>query len=59
MADDSGIHIKESREGTFTKAANAHKMGVQEYAHQVLNDPHASESMKKKAQFAVNAKKWN
>jgi hypothetical protein len=58
MASDP-IHIKESRVGSFTAAANAHKEGVQAYAHDVVNDPHASEAMKKKAQFAINASHWN
>jgi hypothetical protein len=56
MADS--IHIKESRVGSFTAAANAHKEGVQAYAHDVVSDPHASEAEKKKAQFAINASHW-
>lgn len=52
----SGIHIKESKKGTFTKAAKAHGKGVQEFANQVLANPdNYSPAMRKKAQFAHNA----
>jgi hypothetical protein len=59
VAADVPIHIKESRVGSFTAAANAHKEGVQAYAHDVVGDPHASTSMKRKAQFAINASHWH
>lgn len=54
----SKIKIKKSKRGTFTKAAKKSKMGVQEKAQAVLNDPNASPAMKKKANFARNAAKW-
>lgn len=54
------IHIRESRVGTFTAAANAHKMGVQEFAGHVLANPDDfSSAMEKKARFARNATKFN
>lgn len=54
------IHIKESRKGTFTKAATAHHMGVQAFAHRVTAEgSDASTAMKRKAIFAENAKKWH
>jgi hypothetical protein len=67
MADDNDYiknyhnpHIKESRVGTFTEAATKHHEGVQEFAHHVLANPgDYSEKMQKKAQFAVNASKFN
>lgn len=55
-----GIHIKESKKGTFTKAAKKRDMGVQEFARKVLsNKDQYSSAMVKKANFARNAKKWN
>lgn len=53
------IHIKEKNRGKFTASAKAHNKGVQEYAHEVVNNPNASATQKKRAQFAINAKKWN
>lgn len=53
------IHIKDKNRGKFTASAKAHNKGVQEYAHEVVNDPNASSTQKKRAQFAINAKKWN
>lgn len=55
----SGIHIKPSKRGTFTAAAKKSGQSVQEKATSVLNDPNASPAMKKKANFARNARKWN
>lgn len=52
--------LKESRAGTFTAAATAHKEGVQAFANQVLSDPgDYSPAMRKKANFARNAAKWH
>lgn len=59
MAQQSPIHIKASRVGTFTAAAHAAGRSVAEEETAVLNDPHASKVMKKKAQFAENAKSWH
>ena len=54
----SKIHIKKENRGKFTAAAKRAGMGVQEYASKVLNDPNASPQLKKRANFARNAKKW-
>lgn len=54
-----GIHIKEKNRGKFTASAKAHGKGVQEYARQVVNDPNATTLQKRRAQFAINAKKFN
>lgn len=55
-----GIHIKPSKRGTFTAAAERHNMGVQEFAKTVLNNKaNYSTSMVKKANFARNASKWH
>lgn len=54
------IHIKPSKRGTFTKAAKQHGMSVQGFANRVLRNPSKySASMRKKANFARNASKWN
>ena len=55
----SKIHIKKKNRGKFTAAAKRAGMGVQEYASKVLRDPNASPQLKKRANFARNAKKWN
>lgn len=54
------IHIKPSRRGTFTKVAKAHGMSVQGFANKVLKNPSKySAAMRKKANFAHNASKWD
>lgn len=58
MAKKSGIYIKPSKRGSFTKAAKKSGKSVQGKAKAVLNDPKASPAMKKKANFAKNAAKW-
>lgn len=53
------IHIKDSKKGTFTKAAKSRGKTVSQFEKQVLNNPNNySEAMRKKAQFSANAKKW-
>lgn len=57
---DKDIHIKKSKRGTFTKAAKQHGMSVQSFANKVLRNPSKySAAMRKKANFAHNASKWN
>lgn len=54
------INIKKSKRGTFTKAAKQHGMSVQSFANRVLRNPSKySAAMRKKANFAHNASKWN
>ena len=54
------IRIKPSKRGTFTKAAKQHGMSVQGFANKVLRNPSKySAAMRKKANFARNASKWN
>lgn len=54
-----GIHINESKKGTFTAAATKHGKGVQEFAKQVLaHKENYSPGMVKKANFAHNAAGW-
>jgi hypothetical protein len=57
--EGGGIHIKESKKGTFTAAATKHGKSVQEFARQVLaNKDNYSSAMVKKANFAKNAAGW-
>jgi hypothetical protein len=59
-ATGGGIHIKESKVGTFTSAANRRGMGVQEFAsHVMVNKEKYSPEIVKKANFAKNSSSWN
>lgn len=53
-----GIHIKKENEGKFTKSAKAAGKSVQEHARDVVNNSKSTELQRKRAQFALNAKKW-
>ena len=54
------IRIKPSKRGTFIKAAKQHSMSVKSFANRVLRNPSKySAAMRKKANFARNASKWN
>lgn len=56
----SRILISPNKKGTFTAAAKRAGMSVQEFASHVLANPDRySEAMRKKAQFAKNATKFN
>lgn len=53
-----GIHIKKKNRGKFTASAKAAGESVQEHAHKVMNDPSATTLQKKRANFAIQAKRW-
>lgn len=53
-----GIHIKKKNRGKFTKSAKAAGQSVQEHAHSVMNNPKASTLQRRRANFAIQAKKW-
>lgn len=53
------IHIKKKNKGKFTDSAKAAGEGVQEHAHKVMNDPNATPLQKKRANFAIQVKKWH
>ena len=55
----SGIHIKPENRGKFTASAHKAGEGVQEHAHAVMNNPNASPLQRKRANFAIQAKKWH
>lgn len=60
ISDSIDVRIKPSKRGTFTKAAKQHGMSVQSFANRVLRNPSKySAAMRKKANFAHNASKWN
>lgn len=58
LKNGSKINIKPKNRGKFTKAAKAAGQSVQQHAGSVLNNPKATPLQKKRAQFAVNAKKF-
>lgn len=53
------IHIKKKNRCKFTASAKRAGEGVQEHAHKVVNDPNATTLQKRRAQFAINAKRWH
>ena len=59
MKNGSKIHIKKKNRGKFSASARKAGQSVQEHAKSVLNNPKATTLQKRRAQFAINAKKWN
>jgi hypothetical protein len=53
------IDIKEKNKGKFTASAKSKGEGVQQYAHQVMGNPDASTTERRRANFAIQAKRWN
>lgn len=53
----SGIHIKPENRGKFTARAKSHGKSVQQQAQADKGGAHG-EKARKKAQFAINARKW-
>ena len=51
------IHIKKKNRGKFTAAAKRAGQSVQEHARSVLNNPNATPLQKKRANFAIQAKR--
>jgi hypothetical protein len=52
------IHIKASTRGKYKARAKSHGRSVQAQASADLNNPNVSSSIKKRANFAKQAKKW-
>lgn len=52
------IHIKEKNKGKFTESAKRAGKSVQEHARDTVNNPKATKLQKKRAQFALNSKKF-
>jgi hypothetical protein len=53
------INIKPENKGKFTASAKKAGRGIQEHAHAVVRSSKATELQRKRAQFALNAKKWS
>ncbi len=56
---NSGIHIDPKNKGKFSKSAKSKGKGVQEYAHEVMSNSNSTPLQKKRANFAIQAKKWS
>lgn len=54
----SKIYIKPKNRGKFTASAKKAGKSVQEHARSVMNNPNATPLQKKRANFAIQAKKW-
>lgn len=54
----SGIHIKESKKGTFTKWCKAHGFSGANSSCVAAGKKNKSAAIRKKANFAGAAKKW-
>ena len=54
-----GIHIKKKNRGKFTESAKRAGKSVQEHARDVIKDPNATTLQKRRANFALQAKKWH
>lgn len=52
------LHIKKENRGKFTASAKRAGKSVQEHAKDVVNNPNSTELQRKRAQFALNAKKF-
>lgn len=59
LKSGGSIKIKKKNKGKFTASAKAAGEGVQEHAHKVMNDSNATPLQKKRANFAIQAKKWH
>lgn len=59
MAKKTKIKINPKNKGKFTKSAKAAGKSVQEHAHDVMKNPNATPLQKKRANFAIQAKKWH
>ena len=53
------IHIKPANRGKFTASAKRAGKSVQAHARSVMANPRATATQKKRANFAIQAKKWN
>lgn len=53
------IKIKAKNKGKFTASAKKAGKSVQEHAHDVMNNPNATPLQRKRANFAIQAKRWN
>ena len=59
MKKASKISIKPENKGKFTKSAKKVGKSVQEHAQSVMSNPTATPLQRKRANFAIQAKKWS
>lgn len=59
MKKGSKIHIKKENRGKFTASAKRAGESVQEHAHKIMNDPNATPLQRRRANFAIQAKRWH
>lgn len=52
------IHIKKKNRGKFTASAKKAGKSVQEYAKDIMNNQNATPLQRKRANFAIQAKRW-
>lgn len=52
------IKIKAKNKGKFTASAKKAGKSVQKHAHDVMNNPNSTALQRKRANFAIQAKKW-
>jgi hypothetical protein len=52
------INIKPENKGKFTASAERAGEGVQQHAKEVVGNPSVSETQRKRAQFAINSRKF-
>lgn len=55
----SGIKINPKNKGKFTSSAKKAGKSVQEHARSVMANPNATPLQRKRANFAIQAKKWS
>lgn len=58
MTNKSRISIKKKNRGKFTAKAKKEGRSVQAEASHVVNDPDSTTLQRRRAQFAINARKW-
>ena len=59
MKNGSKIHIKKKNRGKFSASARKAGQSVQEHAKSVLNNPNSTPLQRKRANFAIQAKRWH
>jgi hypothetical protein len=58
MAGKSGIKINPANKGKFTASAKRAGKSVQAHAKSVMSNPKSTPLQRKRANFAIQAKRW-
>lgn len=53
------IHIKKKNRGKFTASAKKAGKSIQEYAKDIMNNQNATPLQRRRANFAIQAKRWH